>query len=253
MAFVRLIPTLTLKDDRIVKTIQFDQYRDVGHPRTMGKVFDSQDVDELIFVDMTASQEGREPDWENILVFADECAMPLTIGGGVFRLEQIRRLLQIGADKITVNTAAVRRPEFVTEAAETFGSQCIVVSIDAKRVASGGYEVMMDGGYESTGLDPVDWARECERRGAGEILITSIDRDGTMEGYDLELVKAIVKSVDIPVIASGGAGLLSDLIDVVETAGASAAACSSLFHFSDNKPIKAKAFMQDHHLNVRPI
>jgi cyclase len=253
VSFVRLIPTLALKDGRIIKTVRFDEFRDVGSPKTMGKVFDSQDVDELIFTDITASQEKREPDWENIKLFAEECSMPLTIGGGVRTVEHIRKLLQIGADKITVNSAAILDPGFVTRASAMFGSQCIVVSIDAIARRRGVYEVMIEGGATATGRNPVDWAKECERLGAGEILITAIDRDGTMQGYDLELVDSVAKAVNIPVIANGGAGLLVDLIDGATKTHASAIACSSLFHFSDNKPIKAKAFLQDNGVSVRPI
>jgi cyclase len=253
VSFVRLIPTLALKNGRIIKTVRFDEFRDVGHPKTMGKVFDSQDVDELILSDITASQERREPDWENIKLFAEECAMPLTIGGGIRSTEHIRKLLQIGADKVTVNSVAVTDPAFVTRASAMFGSQCIVVSIDAVARKPGGYEVMIEGGATPTGLDPVDWAKECEKLGAGEILITSIDRDGTMQGYDLALIDAVASAVSIPVIANGGAGLLVDLIDAATKTHASAIACSSLFHFSDNKPIKAKAFLQDHGISVRPI
>ena len=253
MSFVRLIPVLTLKDGRIIKTVGFDQYRDIGHPKTMGKVFDSQDVDELIFLDITASQEKREPDWDNITQFTEECVMPLTVGGGISRVEHIRKLLQIGADKVTVNTTAVRNPEFVTQAAEVFGTQCIVVSIDAKRHADGRYEVLVEGGYEPTGLDPVTFAKEIARRGAGEIMINAIDRDGTMAGYDLELIRRIADNVDVPVIACGGCGQLQDLVEAASTGRASAVACSSLFAFTDNKPIKAKAFMQTSGINVRPI
>lgn len=253
MAYTRLIPTLSLKDGRLIKTVGFDAYRDVGDPRTTGKVFDSQDVDELILCDITASQENREPDWDNIEKFAEECAMPLTVGGGISDLEHIKRLLRVGADKVTINSHAVARPEFITESSSVFGSQCIVVSIDAKKSSNGGYEVLTEGGYEPTGRDPVSWAKECEERGAGEILITSIERDGTMEGYDLELVKQVSDAVGIPVIANGGAGLLVDLLDAVKIGNASAVACSSIFAFTDNKPIKVKAFMYDHGLDVRPI
>lgn len=253
MSFTRLIPTLCLKDGRIIKTIRFDEYRDVGNPVTMGKVFDSQDVDELVLLDITASQENREPDWENLHAFAEECAMPLTIGGGITNLDQIRRLLQIGADKISLNSHAVQNPDFISEAAQTFGSQCIVVSIDAKQYAKGQYEVSINGGHDKTGLDAVDWARTCEDKGAGEIFITSIDREGTMEGYDIELVRKTSEAVNIPVIANGGAGLLIDLLNVVRDGNASAVACSSIFCFTDNKPIKVKSFLQDRGLAVRPI
>ena len=253
MLHVRLIPTLTLKDGRIIKTLQFDRYRDVGHPVTSGKVYDSQDVDELIFLDIISTQEGREPNWKIISAFAEECSMPLTIGGGVAALEHIRKLLQIGADKVSINSAAARRPDFIREAADMFGGQCIVVSIDAKKRESGDYEVLIDGGYEATGLDPVSWAQQAEEMGAGEILLTSIDREGTMMGYDVELIDAVVAAVGIPVIANGGAGILYDLVEAVQTGGASAAACASIFHFTDNKPIKARAFMRQHGVHVRPV
>ncbi len=253
MNFTRLIPTLSLKDGRVIKTVKFDQYHDVGHPVTMGKVFDSQDVDELILTDITATQENREPDWVNIQAFADECAMPLTVGGGIANLDHIRRSLQVGGDKVTINTEAVRNPEFISASAKTFGSQCIVVSIDAKQYAKGQYEVLVNGGHDQTGLDAVTWAKVCEEKGAGEICITSVDRDGTMEGYDLELVKSISEAVNIPVIANGGAGLLIDLLEVVREGKASAVACSSIFCFTDNKPIKVKSFLQDQGLAVRPI
>ena len=253
MAFVRLIPTLSLKDGRIIKTVKFDDFYDVGHPVTMGKVYDSQDVDELIFTDITASQEDRDPDWANIEAFAEECAMPLTVGGGIRTLDHIGKLLRIGADKVTLNSYAVTNPSFITEAANMFGSQCIVVSIDARRSGTGSYEVLSNGGFDPAGKDPVEWAKECATRGAGEILITSIDRDGTMEGYDIDLTRAVSEAVTIPVIANGGAGMLSDLLDVIEKGQASAVACSSIFNFTDNKPIKVKAFMQDQNVNVRPI
>lgn len=253
MSYARLIPVLTLKDKRIIKTIRFDEYRDIGHPTTMGKVFDSQDVDELIFLDISATQEKRDPDWASISAFAEECVMPLTIGGGVSSIEHIRRLLQIGADKVALNTAAFRDPDFVAKAAESFGTQCIVVSIDAKRMPNGGYEVFVEGGATPTGRDPVAYARDMERLGAGEILINSIDRDGTMEGFDLELIRQVADAVGIPVIAAGGCGLLQDLVDAIAQGRASSVACSSLFAFSDNKPIKAKAFMQTAGINVRPI
>lgn len=253
MVFARLIPTVSLKDGHIIKTKRFDEYRNVGSPKTMGKVYDSQDVDELVFVDICATQESREPDWANIKVFADECSMPLTIGGGINKLEYIRKLLQLGADKVLINSHAVRHPEFVTEASNAFGSQCIIASIDAKLNGKGEYEVAITGGHEMTGLGVTQWAQELERRGAGEILITSIDRDGTMEGYDLKLIKSVVDAVGIPVIANGGAGLLHDLIEVIRETNCSAAACASIFAFTDNKPIKVKTFMQDHGIKIRPI
>jgi len=249
----RLIPTLTLKDGRIIKTIGFDRYRDVGHPVTMGKVFDSQDVDELVFLDITASQEERPPAFHIIESFADETAMPLTIGGGVSSVSQMDQLLRIGADKVSINSAGVRDVKLLSDGARTFGTQCIVVSIDAKRIDDGKYDVMIDGGAVSTGLEPVEWAKQAEDAGAGEILLTSIDRDGTMEGYDIDLIRSVSEAVSIPVIASGGCGLLIDLVDAVKDGGCSAVACSSLFAFTDNKPIKARSFMQTYGINVRPI
>lgn len=253
MLNVRIIPVLTLKDGRIIKTINFDEYRDVGDPVTNGKVYESQDVDELIFLDITASQENRKIHFGIIEDFAKECSMPLAIGGGIKNTEDIRELLKIGADKVAINTAAVRRPEFISEAAGIFGSQCIIVSIDAKMVKPRKYEVMISGGLEKTGLDPVEWALQAEKLGAGEILLNSIDRDGTMQGYDLGLIRSVVDRVSIPVIALGGVGTLQDLADGVLKAGASALACSSIFNFTDNKPIKAKAFVREAGVEVRPI
>lgn len=253
MAFIRLIPTLSLKNGRIIKTISFDQFRDIGHPRTMGKVFDSQDVDELIFLDITASQENREPDWENIKLLSDECNMPLTLGGGVSSIENIKKYLEIGADKVTLNTAALENPSIISEAASVFGSQCIVVSIDAKKEPDGSYQVYSKGGYEPTGRTPDEWASECAEAGAGEILITSIEQDGTLAGYDYNLINSVCNSVNVPVIGSGGCGLLYDLIEVVNKTQVSAVACSSLFAFTDNKPVKAKAFMDDNGIKIRPL
>ncbi len=249
---VRLIPTLTLKDGRIIKTIEFDRYHDIGDPVSTGKVFESQDVDELVFLDITATQEGREPDFRTIEAFAEETTMPLTVGGGVQSIEHMDQLLRIGADKVSINSSAVRNPELVTNGARTFGTQCIVISIDVKKAPSG-YEVYVSGGGEATGLDANEWAKKVEQLGAGEILLTSIDRDGTMGGYDLDLIRQIAESVRIPVIASGGCGTLSDLTDGVSIGRASAVAAASLFAFTDNKPMKAKSYMQVQGINVRPI
>ena len=253
MSFVRLIPTLSLKGGRIIKTIEFDKYRDIGDPKTMGKVFDSQDVDELIFSDITASQESRDPDWDNISRFADQCNMPLTAGGGITSIEHIAQYLALGADKITLNSHALTCPSFITEAAAVFGSQCVVVSIDCRKLRNGKYEVFGLGGSLKTGLCPTKWAEQCVSLGAGEILISSIDRDGTFEGYDIDLMKKVCSSVNVPVIVNSGAGLLVDLVEVVQMTNASAVACSSLFAFTDNKPVKAKAFMENHKVKIRPL
>jgi len=252
MLRVRLIPTLTLKNGRVIKTINFDRFRDVGDPRTMGKVYDSQDVDELILLDITASQEKREPDWVSLQKVADECAMPLTMGGGVSSVEHIRKMLQIGADKVSINSAAVNDISVLSRGAKVFGSQCIVASIDAMRNEDKSLSVMVNGGADAIGLDPVAHAKAAEDAGAGEILLTAIHREGTMMGFDVELVRAISEVVSIPVVANGGAGLLLDLVDVVRNGGASAVACASIFNFTDNKPIKARAFMQQHGIHVRP-
>lgn len=243
MLHTRIIPVLAFKDGRMIKTIQFDQYRDVGHPVTIARYYDSQEVDELVLLDMTATQENRPIHFDVIESFAKECSMPLTIGGGVRSLEDIQKLLRVGADKICLNSYAVKNPQFVTEAANIFGTQCIVISIDAKLKSNGKYEVYIEGGYQPTGLDPAIWAKQVEQLGAGEILINSIDRDGTALGYDLELVKQVANAVNIPVIALGGVGILQDLVDGLVLGGASAVACGSLFHFTDNKPVKANAFV----------
>ena len=253
----RLIPTLLLKNGRLVKTIRFQTVenglgRDVGHCVKAPMVYDAQLADELIYLDMHASIEGRGTDQIRDVVagVVGECFMPLTAGGGISTLEDIRSLLKAGADKVSINTAALLDPGFVSQAASAFGSQCIVVSIDARRVA-GRYEVYSYSGTRPSGLEAPDWARQVEAAGAGGILLTSIDRDGTREGYDLELVQAVSDTVRIPVIASGGVGKLQDFVDGIVTGHASAVAAASLFHFTDQSPIKAKAFMKRYGIKVR--
>jgi len=254
----RLIPTLLLKNGRLVKTIRFQTVtnglgRDVGHCVKAPMVYDAQLSDELIYLDMHATVEGRGVEqMEGVLAnVAGECFMPLTAGGGISTLDDIRTLLKAGADKVSVNTAAVRRPAFITEGARAFGSQCIVVSIDAKMVGDGKYEVFTHSGTRPTGLDPVDWARQVADAGAGEILLTSIDRDGTRMGYDLDLIRMVSGAVNIPVIASGGVGKLQDLVDGITLGHASAVAAASIFHFTDQSPIKAKAYMRRKGIKVR--
>lgn len=234
----------------MVKTIQFDSLRDVGHPVKAAKVYDSQNVDELVFLDITASQEARQTLYNVIESVTEESFMPFTAGGGLRSVQDVRELLKAGADKVTLNTEAVRHPEFIHEAAELFGNQCIVVSIDARETPSGGYEVYINGGKEPTGLDPVAWAKRAVELGAGEIMITSIDRDGTMQGYDLALVKQMVAAVSVPVIASGGAGNPEHLVQAIQ-AGAHAVAAASMFHFTDQSPIKSRAYMKRAGLHVR--
>lgn len=252
MLKTRIVPILTLFNGRMVKTRQFGAYRDVGDPMKAPMVYDAQLADELVYVDMRASVEGRGVDElaRRIDRVAGECFMPLTAGGGIATLEHITTLLNAGADKVTINSAAVARPQLITEGAERFGNQCIVVSIDVRRV-EGEPRVFTHSGTTDTGLGPVAWARRVESLGAGEILLTSIDRDGTMQGYDTDLVSSVTRAVSVPVIAAGGAGKLIDLVTVIIDAGADAAGAASLFHFTDQSPIKAKAFMRRHELVVR--
>lgn len=253
MLKTRVIPTLTLRGSRLVKTCQFGPARDVGHPVKAPMVYDAQLADELIFVDMDASREGRgvERIEAAISALAGSCFMPVTAGGGIRSLEDIRLLLLAGADKVSINTAVIDDPSLIERAAERFGSQCIVIAIDVRRASDGAYDVFATGGTRQTGLLAVGWARRVAQLGAGEILLTSIDRDGTMSGYDLDLVRIVASSVDIPVIASGGAGRLPDLVDVIMVGRAAAAAAASLFHFTDISPIKAKAYMKRAGLQVR--
>jgi cyclase len=246
------VPILLLKNGRCVKGRNFSSLRDTGNPITAAKVYDAQRVDELVFLDIAATEENRRILFDVVQGVAEQCFMPLTVGGGVRTLDDMRRLLQTGADKVTINTAAVERPALVQEAARTFGSANVVVSIDAKRRAGGGrHEVWTHSGRQATLLEAVQWARQVVAAGAGEILITSIDREGTMAGYDLELVGAVADAVAVPVIANGGAGTLQHLVEAVTIGHASAVAASSIFHFTDQSPIKARSYMQGAGLHVR--
>ena len=218
MLKIRVIPTLLWKNFGLVKGIGFDSWRRVGPI----KVYNSRDVDELILVDITATLEGNPPDHDSVSDFSEECTVPFTVGGGITNLEQIVSLLHAGADKIAINTTAYSNPNLIETAANRFGAQCMVVSIDAKRLADGRYSCFSHSATIDTGRAPAEWAKEAANRGAGEILLTSIDRDGTMLGYDMELVEQVSSAVDIPVIASGGAGNFQHMIDVVKNAGASA-------------------------------
>ncbi len=246
---IRLIPTLLYNKGRLTKTVRFQIQEngirhDVGHPVKAPMVYDAQLADELVFLDFRATTEERGIDQlaNAVSEISGRVFMPLTVGGGIRTVEDIRKLLLVGADKVVVNTAAVQNPEFIREAAKIFGSQCIVVSIDAKKNGNS-YEVMTHSGSNGTGMNPLDWAKKIEALGAGEILLTSIDRDGTMEGYDLELAQSICKAVKIPVIISGGAGKLEDLALAFSQGLATGAAAASIFHFRDISPIKAKAFL----------
>jgi len=248
----RLIPCLLLKAGRCIKTIRFDSIRDVGNPITAARVYDAQGADELIFLDITASHEGRDTLFDLVTQTAEQCFMPLTVGGGVRTVADIRRLLAAGADKVSINTAAVENPNFISEAAAVFGSQCIVVAIDTRLRAAHDYEVFTYRATKPTGHRPVEWAQRMADSGAGEILIPAVDRDGTMEGYDLELIQAVADAVTVPVIASGGCGTLQHLVEGVTLGHASAVAAASLFHFTDQSVIKAKSYMKSAGLDIRP-
>jgi cyclase len=251
MLKVRVIPTLLWKDFGLVKGVGFDSWRRVGTILPAIKVYNARDVDELILVEITATGEEREPDYESVADLSAECFVPLTIGGGIRTVEHITRLLHAGADKVSINTAAYEKPSLVTEAANRFGAQCIVASIDVRRSPDGRYECYGRSGTTATGREPTEWARELEDRGAGEILLTSVDRDGTMSGYDLDLIKRVSESVRMPVIASGGAGEYQHMLSAVSHGGASAVAAASIFHFTPKTPLEAKRFLAKSGVAVR--
>ena len=256
MLKARIIPCLDVKDGRVVKGVNFVGLRDAGDPVEQAKVYDLAGADELTFLDITASHEDRGILLDAVRRTAEACFMPLTVGGGVRTLEDIRQLLLAGADKVSINTAAVKTPEFVREAAEKFGDQCIVVALDAKATDNpeieSGFEIFTHGGRNATGLDAVQWARKMEALGAGELLLTSMDRDGTRVGYDLPLTRAIVDAVGIPVIASGGVGALDHLVAGIRDGGASAVLAASIFHFGEHTIAEAKQALLDAGLPARP-
>lgn len=250
MLKVRIIPTLLYKDMGLVKGVAFDSWRPVGSLMQSIKVYNMREVDELIFLDITATKLKKSPDFELIDDFADECFMPLTIGGGIKKIEDIEHLLKVGADKISINTSAFLTPNLITEASNKFGAQCIIVSIDVKRIDSK-YNVFIYSGKIATGMDPLEYAKKVEKLGAGEILLTSIDRDGTMQGYDIELIKHITRNVSIPVIASGGAGKYDHMLQAIKIARASAVAASSIFHFTQQTPLEAKKYLNNFGIKTR--
>ncbi|MEA2460101.1 MAG: imidazole glycerol-phosphate synthase subunit HisF [Actinomycetota bacterium] len=251
MLKVRVLPTLLFKDHGLVKGIGFDSWRRVGTAMQSVKVYNMREVDELVFVDIMATRNGDSPDFETVDELADECFMPLTVGGGVRTVDDVRRLLMVGADKVALNSVVAEDPSVVGEIASRFGSQCVVVSIDARVKPDGGHEVFTHSGTVATGKDPVQLAREVADLGAGEILITSIDRDGTMKGYDLELIKGVTEAVAVPVIASGGAGTYEDMARAVTEGGASAVAAASIFHFTEQTPREAKQYLASKGIAVR--
>jgi len=247
---VRIIPKLLLKNGRNVKGKRFVDLRDTGHPVTNARIYDAQGADELIFLDITASVENRNILYDIITRTASEVFMPFCVGGGVKTVDDIRNLLLAGADKVSINTAAVETPQLLSDGAKLFGVQCIVASVDFRRHGRR-CSVYTHGGTVATDLEVTDHVRRCVDAGAGEVLLTSIDRDGTHEGYDLEITREVADAVNVPVIASGGAGTLRHLADAVTEGHASAVAVGSLFHFTDQSPIKARAFMRVAGVNVR--
>jgi cyclase len=248
----RIIPCLDVKDGRVVKGVNFVGLRDAGDPVEIAQRYDEEGADELTFLDITASHERRKIILDVVARTADTVFMPLTVGGGIRELQDVRDLLKAGADKVSINTAAVQHPDFVRAAAERFGSQCIVVAIDAKRVShEAPWEVYIHGGRTPTGLDAVEWARRMESYGAGEILLTSMDRDGTKEGYDIPLTRAIADAVHVPVIASGGVGTLEHIYEGLTAGGATAALAASIFHYREYTVRQCKEYLRARGVPVR--
>lgn len=247
----RIIPCLDVTAGRVVKGTKFLELRDAGDPVECAKAYDRQGADELVFLDITASSDGRATMVGVVERTAEQCFMPLTVGGGIREVRDFRTMLRAGADKVSVNTSALQRPELIREAAQAFGSQCVVVAIDAKRDGPGSWRVHTHGGRKPTERKAVEWARQAEELGAGEILLTSMDADGTCDGYDLELTRAVSKAVRIPVIASGGAGTLDHLAEVLEKGGADAVLAASIFHFGTFTVEEAKAHLSARGLPMR--
>ncbi len=253
MLKTRIIPCLDVNHGRVVKGVNFVDLIDAGDPVEQARIYDQQGADELTFLDITATHENRDTILDIVARTADQIFMPLTVGGGVRTQDDIRNLLNAGADKVSINSAAVRNPDFVRDAAEKCGSQCIVVAIDARATGKGGWEVYTHGGRRGTGLDAVDWARRMVDYGAGEILLTSMDRDGTKAGFDIALTRAVSDAVPIPVIASGGVGTLEDLVSGIRDGHASAVLAASIFHFGTFTIAQAKAAMSQAGIPVREM
>jgi len=252
MLKARIIPILLLKNGRMVKGKQFSDFRDTGDPVFASRIYNAQFVDELIFLDITATNEGRETNFEIIELVSKECFMPLTIGGGISNISQIRKLLKAGADKVVINTAAVNTSQFVEDAAAVFGSQCIVIGIDV-RYEEGRYVVYTNSGKAKTDLLLEEHIVNMERLGAGEIFINSIDCDGMMKGYDLELIKLVLTYTTLPVIACGGAGNFMHLVDAYKQTGVGALAMASIYHFGDNNPVRARSYLKNQDINIKIV
>ncbi len=251
MLTCRIIPCLDVRDGRVVKGVNFVDIRDAGDPVEVARRYNEEGADEVTFLDITASSDKRDIILDVVSRTAEQVFIPLTVGGGIRTLEDFRRILKAGADKISINSAPLKNPSFIDEAAWRFGTQCVVVAIDAKRRAGGGWDAYLNGGRVNTGRDAVEWAVEAERRGAGEILLTSMDTDGTKAGYDIALTKAVSSAVNIPVIASGGAGTLEHFAEVVEKAQADALLAASLFHYKELEIRQVKQFMRQRGIPVR--
>jgi cyclase len=247
----RIIPCLDVKDGRVVKGVNFINLRDAGDPVEQAKIYDEMGADELVFLDISATPEGKETTIKVVRLVADQVFLPLTVGGGIRTLEDIRRILLAGADKVSINSAAVKRPILLSEGAERFGSQCIVLAVDAKRLPNGKWEVYVNGGRTPTGIDALEWIREGVELGAGEILLTSMDADGTLAGYDIELTSRVATMVNVPIIASGGAGKLEHFAEVLIEGKAQAALAASLFHDKVLTVGEVKEYLLSHDLPIR--
>lgn len=247
----RIIPCLDVRDGRVVKGVNFVNIRDAGDPVELATYYSRQGADEIVFLDITATSDARDTVVDVVERTAAQVFVPLTVGGGIRTLEDFQRLLRAGADKISVNSAAVKDPTLISRAAERFGSQCVVVAIDARRRADGSFEVYTAGGRNPTGIDAVEWAKECERLGAGELLVTSMDTDGTKSGFDVEMLKAVTDVVSIPVIASGGCGSLAHFAEMFEQTGCDAALAASLFHFGELTVPQVKEYLRGQNIPAR--
>ena len=252
MLKIRIIPTLLLRNNRLVKGVNFDNYRDTGDPIYAARVYNSQYVDELVFLDIDATNESRETNVSIIEKVSEECFMPLAIGGGIKTTKDIRKLLNAGADKVVINTAAIENPQLIKDGAKEFGSQCIVVGIDVK-VENNKYVIYKNSGKAKTSIELIDYIKDVENLGAGELFINSIDKDGTMTGYDLDLIKLVMKNTTLPVIACGGAGNFMHLVDAYNDTKVEALAMASIYHFGDNNPIRARSYLKNNNIPIKKV